>query len=116
MVLRSFFRRIPHWQRRFMAVLVFMLQAGVALTPLVHHDGRRPTAHTERRGNQHSAAHNEQTCIVCAVRVAQARVADRVALPAAERALPAMAIAYVGAVAPRAPPTSNSSRAPPVLS
>jgi hypothetical protein len=50
-------------------VLVFALQAALALAPLTEaHNGGRDSAHVEQSQPTHGYIHSESTCAVCAVR------------------------------------------------
>ena len=104
------------WPLRFAALLILVLQVGVGLTPLIDHDGRVPASHVEQRGNRHPRAHNERTCVICAVRALQAPVVtdDPAPLPTMRREM--VEITDREQIASRDAPASNASRAPPRLS
>ena len=108
--------RLRHWPRRLAALLMLVVQSGVALAPVLDHDGRIAGPHAEQRGNRHPRQHNERTCVVCAVRALQAPVVrdDPAPLPLESRT--PVEFADREESASRDPPPSNASRAPPLLS
>lgn len=108
--------RAQPWPRRLLALLMLVLQVGVAMSPLVERADRRSAAHAEQRGTRHARTHNEETCAICGVRSLQATVAQAEA-PATFRDVPRrIETAYRGVQLSRDPPPSNTSRAPPTLS
>jgi hypothetical protein len=113
---RPLLLRLRHWPLRFAALLMLVVQAGIGLSPLFDHDGRIAAPHAEQKGNRHPKAHNERTCVVCAVRALQAPavIDDPAPLPV-DRRTP-VEIADREQSASRDPPPSNASRAPPRLS
>jgi hypothetical protein len=113
---RRLLTRLQHWPRRFSALLMLVLQVGVGVSPLLDHDGRVPARHMEQRGNRHPSAHNERTCVVCAVRAVQTPAASSDAVPPIHHRRAVLAVAYVDVAPARDPPAGNSSRAPPILS
>ena len=108
--------RLTHWQRRSAALLVLVLQAALALSPLTEHADRRTVTHAEQRGTRHAPTHNETTCTVCAVRALQATAAARQDAPTLREVREQVATVYGEVFATRDPPTSNGPRAPPPLS
>ncbi len=116
MTLHRLLRRVAHWQRHSTALLMLLVQVGVAIAPLVERDGRQAVNHAEQRGTRHARMHNESTCAVCSVRSLQASVSATQGTTAVHGAPRHMPIAFVGIVTVRDPPTSNTSRAPPSLS
>lgn len=113
---RNLLLRLRPLTLRFAALLMLVVQGGVAISPLLDHDGRIATPHAEQRGHRHPTAHNERTCVVCAVRALQApAVIDEPAPLPVQRRTP-VEIADRQLSASRDPPPSNASRAPPSLS
>ena len=108
--------QLRHWPRRVAALLMVALQMGIGISPLLDHDGRIPARHAEQRGNRHARAHNEQTCVVCAVRALQepSRRIDPAPIPRVRQSR--LEIEVADAPTSRDPPSANSSRAPPPLS
>lgn len=102
--------------RRVAATAVLLLQTAVVLSAVVEPPAQAPlVTHMEQPGARHVGLHNEDTCLMCAVRAMQAT-------PAAPADLAATS-ARAGGVEPgaavrvedsRAIPT-NRSRAPPSL-
>ena len=113
---RRFLTALRHWHVRFAAVLVLVLQLGVVVEPLTDHDGRVPASHVEHRGRRHPRAHNERTCIVCAVRALQSPPSAVATPPVVRSTRTRIETAYVNVAPARDPPAANSSRAPPPLS
>ena len=113
---RPLLHRLRHWPIRFAALVTLLLQVGVGISPLLDHDGRIPASHAEQRGNRHPKAHNERTCVVCAVRALQAPVVTDNPAPLLTHRRPRIAVTERTVVASRDPPASNASRAPPRLS
>jgi hypothetical protein len=108
-------RRSLHRGRRLTALALIALQGAIALSPLWERSSEgRLAAHTEQDGARHVGLHNEETCIVCAVRTlhaaAAARTFDFVTAP---RMLVAASVAPL-AIRAREPARSKLSRAPPL--
>jgi hypothetical protein len=116
MDIRAALRRVELWPRRSLALLMLVLQVGIAIAPLAERDGRRTVTHAEQRGTRHTRAHNEETCALCAVRSLQAHIVRAHPAPTFRDVPRRLEIAYVGVVTSRDPPTVNGSRAPPPLS
>jgi hypothetical protein len=95
---------------------MLVLQVAVGVAPVLDHDGRVPKSHVEQKGGSHPRVHNERTCVVCAVRALQAPAiaSDTPPVPHDPRAR--IETAFTDVSPARAPPASNSSRAPPLLS
>ena len=113
---RRLLPRLHRWSLRFAALLTLVLQVGVGVSPLLDHDGRIPRSHVERHGNRHPRAHNERTCVVCAVRVLQTPTERTHPAAIARQAHQRIETVFADAPASRDPPASNTSRAPPTLS
>ena len=116
MQLRRLLGRLTHWQRRSAALLVLVLQAALALSPLTEHADRRTVTHAEQRGTRHAPTHNETTCTVCAVRALQATATARQDVATLHEVRAHVATVYRAVFATRDPPASNGPRAPPPLS
>src|SRR5471032_1032143 len=106
--------RRPRWGRRLLALALFAVQGGIAVSPLwePHDQGMR--VHAEQDGSRHTGLHNEATCVVCAIRSLHAIASTRI-----ERTVVAPRIRVVSAAAPRFVPSpdnasTNLSRAPPL--
>ena len=113
---RRLLPRLHRWSLRLAALLTLVLQVGVGVSPLLDHDGRIPSAHAERHGSRHPRAHNERTCVVCAVRVLQTPTERTHPAPIARQVRKRIETVFAAAPASRDPPASNASRAPPPLS
>jgi hypothetical protein len=104
------------WHRRLSALLMLVLQCGMAMAPMAEREGRRTVTHVEQQGTRHAQLHNEATCALCAVRSLHATVLQ------ASRTLTVLVATAQLVSAPRTvltsrdPPPSNASRAPPPLS
>lgn len=116
MKLRHLLRKAIHWQRRSTALLMLVLQVGVALAPLAERGSRQSVTHAEQRGTRHARMHNESTCAICAVRSMQARATTSDQAPPPRDVPQRFAVAIVDVPASRDPPATNTSRAPPRLS
>ena len=115
MRLIALLRRTRHWQRRCSALLMLVLQVGVAAAPLAERESGQRVSHAEQPGTRHAPMHNESACVVCAVRSLRA-VASQAAMALPLGAAPQRTpVAYVDVLTSRDPPSSNSSRAPPRL-
>lgn len=77
-------------------------------------DVRRDT-HVEEQGSRHLFAHDEATCIVCAVRTMVGGVPTAPTSLVAASARGVIEVAYAVVVPPAGPALDNQSRAPPVL-
>ena len=111
-----FLTALRRWHARFVAVLMLVVQVSVVMEPLTDHDGRVPAGHVEHRGNRHPKAHNEQTCVICAVRALQSPASAVVTPPVLRSTRVRIETAFADVAPARDPPASNSSRAPPALS
>lgn len=116
MKLRRILSRVIKWQRRSVALLMLVLQVGVALAPLAERSSRQTITHAEQRGTRHARMHNESACAICAVRSMQATVAAIDDVPPPRDVPRRLAVAIIDVPASRDPPAANTSRAPPRLS
>ena len=113
---RHLFPRLRSLTRRCAALLMLLLQVGVGISPVLDHDGRIPASHAEGRGSRHPKAHNERTCVVCAVRALQAPVILDTPAPRFTQNRACIDVAEHDVIASRDPPPFNATRAPPRLS
>lgn len=109
---------LPHrtHRSRLLALLVFAVQAAIAVSPLWE-AGRetRVRIHAEQHGSRHIGMHDDATCPVCAVRAVHAAPALSASLEILAAPVHAP-LAIERTFAPsRALSRANSTRAPPAL-
>ncbi len=106
-------RRQSGWHRKLVFAVLFVLQAGLTLSPLIEPSEKgRLGAHAEQQGARHKYQHDETTCAVCAVRLLHSSPPQSCPAVACEAQQSVAALDTPSAPAYRADPTALP-RAPP---